>query len=63
LRAVLVSGDDYASTAKPQIDWDDARARELLIDGWARDAYAFLALLDGRELTEPMHQAAQLLAR
>jgi len=49
--------------AKPQIDWDDARARELLIDGWARDAYAFLALLDGRELTEPMHQAAQLLAR
>jgi len=62
LRAVLVSGDDYASTAKPQIDWDDAGARELLIDGRARDAYACLALLDGRELTEPVEQAAQLLA-
>ena len=32
LRAVLVSGDDYASTAKPQIDWDDAQARQQLID-------------------------------
>ncbi len=62
LRAVLVSGDDYASTAKPQIDWDDAGARKLLIDGRARDAYACLALLDGRELTEPVEQAAQLLA-
>jgi len=62
LRAVLVSGDDYASTAKPQIDWDDRRAREQLIDTRARDAYACLALLDGRELTEPVEQAAQLLA-
>jgi len=32
LRAVLVSGDDYASTGKPQIDWDDKQAREQLID-------------------------------
>lgn len=62
LRAVLVSGDDYASTAKPQIDWDDAAAREQLIDSRARDAYACLAWLDGRELSEPVEQAAQLLA-
>ncbi len=62
LRAVLVSGDDYASTAKPQIDWDDAQAREQLIDSRARDAHACLLLLDGRELTEPVEQAAQLLA-
>jgi len=27
LRAVLGSGDDYATAAKPQIDWDDADAR------------------------------------
>jgi len=47
LRAVLVSGDDYASTAKPQIDWDDAGARELLIDGRARDAYALRCLTAG----------------
>ena len=45
LRAVLVSGDDYASTAKPQIDWDDAQARQQLIDFRARDAHACLALL------------------
>ena len=62
LRAVLVSGDDYLSTAKPQIDWDDKQAREQLIDSRARDAYACLALLDGQELTESVEQAAQLLA-
>ena len=62
LRALLVSGDAYASTAKPQIDWDDRQAREQLIDTRARDAYAALAWLDGRELTEPVEQAAQLLA-
>jgi len=62
LRAVLVSGDDYASTAKPQIDWEDKLAREQLIDSRARDAQACLALLDGRELTEPVEQAGQLLA-
>jgi hypothetical protein len=62
LRGVLVSGDDYASTGKPQIDWDDAQAREQLIDTRARDAHACLLLLDGRELTEPVEQAAQLLA-
>jgi hypothetical protein len=62
LRAVLVSGDDYASTGKPQIDWDDTRAREQLIDSRARDAQACLLLLDGRELTEPVEQAGQLLA-
>ncbi len=62
LRAVLVSGDDYASTAKPQIDWDDKLAREQLIDSRARDAQACLLLLDGRQLPEPVEQAAQLLA-
>ncbi len=62
LRGVLVSGDGYASTGKPQIDWDDAQAREQLIDTRVRDAHACLALLDGRELPEPVEQAAQLLA-
>jgi hypothetical protein len=62
LRAGLVSGDDYASTGKPQIDWDDRQAREQLIDSRARDAQACLALLDGRKLTEPVEQAGQLLA-
>jgi hypothetical protein len=62
LRAQLRSGDDYASAAKPQIDWDDPAAREQLIDSRARDGYALLALLDGRELYEPLTQAATLLA-
>ena len=63
LRGVLASGDDYASTAKPSIDWDDTDAREALIDSRARDAYACLALLDGRRLTGAVAEAAELLAR
>jgi hypothetical protein len=62
LRAALRSGDDYASAGKPQIDWDDRDAREELIDSRARDGYALLALLDGRELADPVTQAAALLA-
>jgi IS5 family transposase len=62
LRAALVSGDDYASNGKPLIDWDDRAAREELIDSRARDGYALLGLLDGRELVEAVQQAAALLA-
>ena len=62
LRAVLSSGDDYTSAAKPVIDWDDPHAREELIDSRARDGYAALAVLDGRELADPVEQAAALLA-
>jgi hypothetical protein len=62
LRAVLSSGDDYASSAKPQIDWDDPATREALIDSRAKDAFACLALLNGRELTSPVAEAAALLA-
>ena len=66
LRAVLRSGDDYSAPGKPQIDWDDPAAREQLIDSRARDGFAVLTLLDGRdrdELGEPVAQAAALLAR
>jgi hypothetical protein len=62
LPAVLTSGDGYASRAKPQIDWDDPVAREELIDSRARDGFAVLAALDGRELADPVGQAAALLA-
>ncbi|MGW3471776.1 hypothetical protein ACWDKQ_25690 [Saccharopolyspora sp. NPDC000995] len=54
--------DDYASTAKPQIDWDDHDAREELIDSRARDGYALLALLDDHELGEGVDKAVRLLA-
>jgi DDE family transposase/transposase-like protein DUF772 len=62
LRGALSSGDDYLGSGKPQIDWDDRSAREGLIDSRARDGYALLALLDGRELAEPVTEAATLLA-
>lgn len=62
LRAVLAGGDDYASSGKPQIDWDDPAAREQLIDSRARDGFAALAVLEGRKLTEAVGQAAALLA-
>jgi len=62
LAAAMSGVDDYASTAKPGIDWDDQAAREALIDTRARDGYACLAMLDGRDLAEPVAQAMQLLA-
>lgn len=62
LRGALSSGDDYASSAKPQIDWDDAEACEALIDSLARDAMACLALLDGRALSAEVSEAAALVA-
>ena len=50
LRGVLKRDDDYAAAGKPVCDWEDKAAREALVDALARDAYAVLALLDGRTL-------------
>jgi hypothetical protein len=62
LRGLIRSGDDYASSAKPQIDWDDEAAREELIHSRARDGYAILAYLDSQPLDGPLAEGAQLLA-
>ncbi|WP_203759499.1 transposase, partial [Actinoplanes octamycinicus] len=63
LRSLLTSGDDYTSTGKPVVDWDDKTAREAVIDSRARDGYALLAALDGREeLPAPVAEAMTLLA-
>ena len=62
LRAVLASGDDYATTAKPQIDWDDAEARADLIDSRARDAFGCLVVLEDRALQADIKEAMELLA-
>jgi Transposase DDE domain/Transposase domain (DUF772) len=59
---VLTGADDYASLAKPQIDWDDQAARAALVDTRARDAHAVLALLQGRWLPTAVAEAARLLA-
>jgi Transposase DDE domain/Transposase domain (DUF772) len=62
LRAVLAGPDDYASLAKPQIDWDDQAARAALVDARARDARAVLGILQGRSLEAGVAEAARLLA-
>jgi hypothetical protein len=62
LRALLSSGDDYAGTGKPVIDWDDKTAREALVDSRARDGYALLAALDGQQVPDVVGQAVRLLA-
>lgn len=64
LRGVLKRDDDYVSAGKPSCDWDDKAAREELIDALARDAYAVLALLDGRDLSKDaaVEEAAKLVA-
>ncbi len=62
LRALISSGDDYASSAKPQIDWDDQAAREELVHSRAGDGYAILACLDSCPLEGPLADAASLLA-
>ena len=62
LRRAMTSGDDYASAAKPQIDWEDKDAQADLVDSRAKDAYACLASLDGSALDPSVEEAARLLA-
>jgi Transposase DDE domain/Transposase domain (DUF772) len=62
LRKVLASDEDYASLAKPQIDWDDQAARAALVDARARDAHAVLGVLAGRPLNPAVAEAVRLLA-
>ena len=62
LRGLLRRDDDYAAAGKPACDYDDAAAREELVDALAKDAHALLAALDGRELDPVLGQAAKLLA-
>ena len=54
--------DDYGAAGKPVCDYDDVAARKELVDALAKDAMALLAVLDGRELDEPVTQAGKLLA-
>jgi hypothetical protein len=62
VREVLAGAEDYASLAKPQIDWDDQAARAALVDARARDAHAVLELLQGRRLPTAVAEAARLVA-
>ncbi len=58
LREVITSGDDYATSSKPIIDWNDALACDELIDSRAKDAYVCLAVLEDRELADQIREAA-----
>jgi hypothetical protein len=62
LRAVLKRDDDYRTPGKPACEWDDEAAREELIDALARDGFALLSALEGREMTKPLAEACALLA-
>jgi hypothetical protein len=62
VRAVLRRDDDYAAAGKPPCDWDDPEARALLVDELVRDGLAALSLLEERELSVPVAEAAELLA-
>ena len=62
IKLIKSGGDDYASAAKPQVDWDDKDAQADLVDSRAKDAYACLASLDGSELGPSVEEAARLLA-
>lgn len=62
LRGGLRRDDDYASAGKPACDWTDEKARDQLVDELCRDAYAVLAALDDRRLSDEVGQASELLA-
>jgi len=62
LRSLLKREDDYDTAGKPCCDWDDADARETLIDALTRDAKALLDDVDGQELGDDVNKAAMLLA-
>jgi len=62
IRAALVRDDDFREPGKPVCDWDDATAREALVDAVARDGFAALSVLEDQSLEGPVKEAAKLLA-
>ncbi len=62
LRGLLKREDPYDKSGKPSCAWDDAKAREELVDALTRDAHAILLALDGQELSPEVTKATTLLA-
>lgn len=62
MRSGFKRDDDYRKPGKPSCDWDDAKAREALVDALALDAGVALAVLHDRSLDPRVCQAAELLA-
>jgi IS5 family transposase len=59
---VEVTGHDYARAGKPECDWTDPSARDVLVSGMVADALAILEALEGVELDERQSEAVGLLA-
>ncbi len=62
LRTLLKRDDAYDKSGKPSCTWDDAKAREDLVDALTRDAHAVLLALDGQGLSPEVRKATTLLA-
>jgi transposase len=62
VRGVLVRDDAYDTPGKPVCDWNDAQAREELIDALAKDGQAVLAFFDNEPAAGELEQALTLLA-
>jgi len=62
VRAALLRDDDYQQPGKPVCDWEDAAAREELVDALFRDGYRALYALRGVPLGPDAAKAAELLA-
>jgi transposase len=62
VRSALQRDDDYAAAGKPVCDWEDAAAREQLVDALFRDGYRALGALRGCRLVPELARAAELLA-
>jgi Transposase domain (DUF772) len=62
VRALLRRDDDDAAPGKPACDWEDAQAREQLVDALVRDAYRAGYALRGERLDSRVAEAAALLA-
>jgi len=54
--------DYYSEPGKPKIDWDDPRAKEVLVSALVNDANTLVAALDGEGLDERAACALALLA-
>ena len=62
LRALCKREDAYDKGGKPSCAWDDANAREELVDALTKDANAILSALHDTTLSVELSEAAALLA-
>ena len=61
-RLVALTGQDYTSTGKPPIAWEDQMAREELVTALVSDALALLAALDVEQIAAAGGKPAEAVA-